>query len=403
MLKHAVRSEHGQVIIMFAVLVPIFLAMLAFVVDIGQTYLENRNTQQVADSMIRTVNRMLRTSSSSGGVPVAEIPSAGVTTYATYEALKDDGDLNLSESVKTTLDNLMENIELLASVNGVTVKETFAIDNTTKDLYYKVEVSKAYNAIMKIASAAESDTSSSSSDATINRIMIIKFDKASNKITEALPPEDVWARVAQTLKELMSALNNAVDENEKQNVVNEFLTRTDETKKQEVIQALANPSSENVNDAVKTLETILGTKPSESQTEEEKKTAEVAKSAAVLAVLDSEDSLTDNQKGKIFEAYLTAKITQQEAESANSTTFTTNAITGAPQINEESAKDVLLLVLGVMENVSDVKCVEVSGNPAYITYADSIAEKMYHKISICSNADNPGSNYIIHSSNTKPY
>ena len=210
--------------------------------------------------------------------------------------------------------------------------------------------------------------------------------------------------MTQALNELTSALTAAVDENEKQNVVNEFLTGTDETKKQEVIQALANPSSENVNDAVKTLETILGTKPSESQTEEEKKTAEVAKSAAVLAVLDSEDSLTDNQKGKIFEAYLTAKITQQEAESANSTTFTTNAITGAPQINEESAKDVLLLVLGVMENVSDVKCVEVSGNPAYIiTYADSIAEKMYHKISICSNADNPGSNYIIHSSDTKPY
>ncbi|MBR1580863.1 MAG: pilus assembly protein [Selenomonadaceae bacterium] len=59
MLKHAVRSEHGQVIIMFAVLVPIFLAMLAFVVDIGQTYLENRSTQQIADSVVRMVDKML--------------------------------------------------------------------------------------------------------------------------------------------------------------------------------------------------------------------------------------------------------------------------------------------------------------------------------------------------------
>ena len=183
------RNERGQVIIMFAVMVPIFLAMLAFVVDVGQTYLENRNTQQVADSMIRTVNKMLSTGTSSG-VIVSEIPSEGVTTYATYKALEDAIDLNLSDSVKTTLDNLMENIALLASVNGVTVEETFAIDDSTKDLYYKVEVSKAYNAIMKIANAAEGETSSSSSDATINRVMIMKFDKASNKVTEALPSEN---------------------------------------------------------------------------------------------------------------------------------------------------------------------------------------------------------------------
>ena len=42
--------------------------------------------------------------------------------------------------------------------------------------------------------------------------------------------------MTQALNELTSALTAAVDENEKQNVVNEFLTGTDETKKQEVIQ-----------------------------------------------------------------------------------------------------------------------------------------------------------------------
>ena len=359
------RNERGQVIIMFAVLVPIFLAMLAFVVDVGQTYLENRNTQQVADSMIRTVNKMLSTGTSSG-VLVSEIPSEGVTTY-TYNELSD---LSLSDDVKTTLTNLMNNIALLASMNDVTVKETFAIDNSTKDLYYKVEVSKAYNAIMKIASAAEGDTSSSSNNANmINHVMIMKFEKASNKVTEALPSENGGGVVTQALNELTSALTAAVDENEKQNVVNEFLTGTDETKKQEVIQALANPSSENVNDAVKTLETILGTKPSESQTEEEKKTAEVAKSAAVLAVLLSEnENISDETKGELFNTYLNTE--KQQSGNSQSIDGYVNAAEGLTGASAQEAAQVLYLAMQANSSQRDSKIKSVlepvdNGNGTY--------------------------------------
>ena len=175
--------------------------------------------------------------------------------------------------------------------------------------------------------------------------------------------------MTQALNELTSALTAAVDENEKQNVVNEFLTGTDETKKQEVIQALANPSSENVNDAVKTLETILGTKPSESQTEEEKKTAEVAKSAAVLAVLLSEnENISDETKGELFNTYLNTE--KQQSGNSQSIDGYVNAAEGLTGASAQEAAQVLYLAMQANSSQRDSKIKSVlepvdNGNGTY--------------------------------------
>ncbi|MBR1580666.1 MAG: pilus assembly protein [Selenomonadaceae bacterium] len=364
------RNERGQVIIMFAVLVPIFLAMLAFVVDVGQTYLENRNTQQVADSMIRTVNKMLSTGTSSG-VLVSEIPSEGVTTYTTYKALEDDGDLNLSDSVKATLESLMSNIALLASTNGVTVEETFAIDNTTKDLYYKVEVSKAYNAIMKIASAAEGDTFSSSNNANmINHVMIMKFEKASNKVTGGLSDGDEGSAdpvvVAAAVEDLTSTLgnNSSSSSTEKKEAVSNFLNSDDDATKTAVIDSLVTPSTPSeATAAVNTLTELLGN--SKATTDEAKET----KSEVVLAVLLSEnENITDETKGELFNTYLNTE--KQQGGNSQSINGYVNAAEGLTGATAQEAAQVLYLAMQENSTQSNSKIKSVSapvdnGNGTY--------------------------------------
>ena len=169
------RNERGQVIIMFAVLVPIFLAMLAFVVDVGQTYLENRNTQQVADSAFRTIEKII--SSIDGGTRVAlsDVPS-GATSYSTYSALHERYPSTSSklEDCETAIDTLK------GALSGVDITQEFLVDGSG-NLYYKVEVSKAYNAIMKIASADTPGNDSRS--ATAVGYSVIKFESTSAVIT----------------------------------------------------------------------------------------------------------------------------------------------------------------------------------------------------------------------------
>ncbi len=166
-------------IVMFAVLVPIFLAMLAFVIDVGQMYLENRNAQQLADSVARTVDKILSRGTSSGGVLIAEsdIPSSA-KPYLSYEELK-----TAYPDAADTLMDLKDALDVFSTTN-ITITQQYGVD-TDKNLYCLITVAKSYKTIMKIASAADGDTSSGASTATGS--LVLKFDKADNKVTGAVP------------------------------------------------------------------------------------------------------------------------------------------------------------------------------------------------------------------------
>ena len=332
------------------------MAMLAFVVDVGQTYLENRNTQQVADSMIRTVNKMLSTGTSNG-VLVSEIPDGG-TTYISYDDLKNDVTLDLSEDVKKTLTNLMDNIALLASMNGVTVVETFNIDDGN-NLYYKVEVSKAYNAIMKIASAAEGDGTSDGS-ATALSTMIMKFEKANNLVTKGLSGGDdsTYTPAATNLDELKEALSEATTPKEKQEVI------------ESLVNLPENATEEQKEKAINTIETIVG--GDKATTPEDKNT----KTQVVQTVLDSESSFTNKEKGEIFVSYLISEI--PFGESGNKGTMM--AVQNMTEVSVSDAAEVLYLALQTQPfvNTSTLTKTQKSSDKIEITYKNLDNGKNYY-------------------------
>ena len=167
------RSERGQVIIMFAVLVPIFLAMLAFVVDVGQMYLEHSKVQQLAESVARTIDKILSKDNANSEY-VSAFPANG--TQFEYDGAPPS---DLSASAKEVLGNLRTSMAQLNSTfsDNIDLKVTFNIEDDTDDLYYEVAVSSSYKTIMKVASAASIDST---------YILIKKFAKKDNKIT-ALP------------------------------------------------------------------------------------------------------------------------------------------------------------------------------------------------------------------------
>ena len=43
------RSERGQVLVLFAVLVPTFVALMVFVLNVGKAYFDHAGNQQMAD------------------------------------------------------------------------------------------------------------------------------------------------------------------------------------------------------------------------------------------------------------------------------------------------------------------------------------------------------------------
>ena len=145
------RSERGQIIVMFAVLVPIFLAMLTFVVDVGKMYLEDMNSRQVADSVARTVEKIL-SNGTSGGVLIAEsdIPSSA-KSYLSYDELKAE-----YPDAADTLKTLKGALDVFESMN-VVIDQQYGVDSDG-NLYCLITVSKLYKTIMKIAGAISTAT-----------------------------------------------------------------------------------------------------------------------------------------------------------------------------------------------------------------------------------------------------
>ena len=177
------RLQRGQVVMMFAVMVPIFVIFLAFLIDIGQLYYEKSNVQRAADSVIRTVEQILGKDGARGErIEKEDIPSS-VTPYSTYADLKKD-----YSGAATELEQLEENINVLAStLNGIDIEQKFMVDDD-KNLYYRVDVSNTYNAVMKIASA--DDGSSSTDAATVTATIIIKFASDKNIVTGSVETGD---------------------------------------------------------------------------------------------------------------------------------------------------------------------------------------------------------------------
>ena len=249
MLKQAVRSEYGQIIIMFAVLVPIFLAMLTFVVNIGQTYLENRNSQQVTDSLIRTINKILSKGSSKTEI-VSSVPSGAVEK--SYDDLKTE--YPAAVAVLNTLQHALDDFKNAMNISDLI--QSFALDNDNA-LYCKVEVNSDFRVVMK-------------------------YGRNENKVT-GLPS---------TLVELMSALNNVSSSNDRQ----------------AVIQALVSPTTaEDKSFAIESLKTILSTRVS-TGSEEVAKSELVS---ALLT--KEETIFDQNTKGEIFNGYLSAKVSEEQS------------------------------------------------------------------------------------------
>ena len=335
-------------IVMFAVLVPIFLAMLAFVIDVGQMYLENRNAQQLADSVARTVDKILSKGMSSG-VLIAEsdIPSSA-KPYLSYDELK-----TAYPDAADTLKDLKTALDVFSTTN-ITITQQYGVD-TDQNLYCLLTVSKSYKTIMKIASAAEGEGSSggSSGDSTATGSLVLKFDKADNKVTGS-----GYNPAASNLEELTEQLSGATPEEE-----------------QEIIQSLVTTTTEEKTAAISTLNTILGASSNDTQSDSAK--SKVAR--ALLAA--SSETFSDAEKGAIFDAYLSSYLYETQLNDDNSTTLKTTQIARKPDITQAAARSILVLTLNTLTNVSNV-VPDISGDDYIITYEDSNTSNRYHKVVI---------------------
>ncbi|MBQ9480139.1 MAG: hypothetical protein IJU71_11380, partial [Selenomonadaceae bacterium] len=198
----------------FAVLVPIFLAMLKFVVNIGQTYLENRSTQQIADSVVRLVDKML-SKNDAGSSYVSSFPENG--TEFDYGA---EPPADLIASAKDTLLNLRTNFEQLNDAFGdkINISLTFKIEDGTDDLYYKVEVP--------------------------NASLIKKFSKADNRIT--FPPAQLAAILPKSTESISSMVANILADGHYPATMQEYSKRLNySTKSTSPIGQLLNISESN--------------------------------------------------------------------------------------------------------------------------------------------------------------
>lgn len=294
---------------MFAVMVPIFVIFLAFLIDVGQLYYEKSNAQRAADSVIRTVEKVLGTGAGGERIAESEVPST-VKTYSTYADLKND-----YPDAATELEQLESDIKVLAAtLDGMTIEQKFMVDGDG-NFYYRVDVAKTYNAVMKIASAA--DGSSSTDAATVTATMIIKFASENNIVTGGVENVENPA-----VKEKIELLTNA-------------------------------------------------------------EIAEAIKIATVKEILNSGDIYSAQEKGEMFNAYLTSKLTATQLGTNNETTYKVNFLTTVKNNFDTAAqlKDFLLVTLNALDTVTVTEA-GAADAPFVIKYEDASATTKYHTVTI---------------------
>ena len=107
------------------------------------------------------------------------------------------------------------------------------------------------------------------------------------------------------------------------------------------------------------------------------------KIATVKDILNSGDSYSDREKGEMFNAYLTSKLTATQLGTNNETTFKVNALRIIQDSFDSAAqlKDILLFTLNALDTVT-VTETEADNAPFVIKYEDSLASFKYHTVTI---------------------
>ena len=307
-----VRSERGQVLVMFAVLVPIFVALMVFVLKVGKAYFDHAGAQQTAESVMRTVEAIL-------GDDAEEVSSVslGAVSYSPTEE-------------QTELKKLEAAINFFKDETGAAIDQQFMIDGN--DLYYRIDAG-SHSAIFKI----ESDP----------------------------------------VKKLTKQLLNATVED-----------RT------AIINALVNPSTDKEKTA--NVETISGfLLNSVDPTIASDGDVEKIKNTVLTAIVDS-TGFANQEKGVMFDAFLSRNLTPVQLQSADANNLKVLAISSTPNITAEMAADILYAVLSIMPSVEQLQSPVSQGTSRIITYKDNATSPMYHRLYITNVSKNgkPKSNNV---------
>lgn len=332
------RGERGQMLILFAMCVPIGLALLMFLLDVWKMYYVHSANQRLADSVVRTINEIIRDGADAEIISEDDIPSS-VTTYSLEEL---SAQYPSAQSLLAKLDSAIG--VLRSGAGNVTIEQTFLVDGD-ENLYCRIEVSSTYRTIMKLASA---DDGNSIDNATATTTTVLKFEKEKNKVTGTFFESDPDKLTAQLLNAKAAT-------------------------KKAIINKLVNPlTEEQKRDRIEVLNGFLGnTVDSED--------AEKNKSAVMSALLNVQDRFSDEEKGAILDAYLTGKLNEEQLNNPNVVANKTRALANAPDIDSTAAIKILTLVLQVQPNVSNITSIADS---ARIFYEDSTAAKMYRRITV---------------------
>ena len=309
------RSERGQVLVLFAVLVPTFVALMVFVLNMGKAYFDHAGNQQMAYSVGRTVEAIL-------GVTAKEVSSvpSGAGAYSPTEE---------------QLTKLKDAIDFLKDKTGADIDLQFRKDGD--DIYYRVDVN-SYDAIFKIVGDVET---------------------ASN-------PAD-----------LIAQLLNATAAKEKNTIINE----------------LVNPTTPELKSAHMEVLSAFLSNPVDSTDISSAENIEKNMSAILLALLSINTAFNDKEKGALFEVFLSRKLTDAQLQSPNAINLKSIAISNAPNIAAREAADILYKYLSVEPSVTALARKSVDSS-IVITYEDSNATKLYHKITVTNTAS--GSNTVTH-------
>lgn len=327
------RLQRGQVVMMFAVMVPIFVIFLAFIIDIGQLYYEKSNTKRAADSVIRTVEKVIGDGASGERIAESEIPSS-VDTYSTYADLIAD-----YPDAATELEQLENDINVLkATLDGIEIEQKFMVDGEG-NFYYRVEVSKTYNAVMKIASAA--DGSSSTESVTVTATMIIKFERDKNIVTGG-------------------GLNAEA-------LMNQFLDAEAVTRN-EMLNSLLNPKTpEETASNFGTLKEFFALKIAKNETEK------VQLKANVIQRMLKSTAFSEQEKGEMCDAYLSSLVTSDQMTTQLKIISLASVST---YYTAEKLKDILVYALRTAETVTNIEST-LENNVYIIVYEDLSTAKRY--------------------------
>ena len=313
------RSERGQVLVLFAVLVPTFVAMMVFVLNMGKAYFDHAGNQQTAESVRRTVKAIL--GNSAVAISEEDLP-LDVKKYSPTED-------------QIALKKLESAIDFLKDKTDADIKQKFMIDNG--NIYYRVDVTEADSSIFKIVGDVET---------------------ASN-------PAD-----------LIAQLLNATD-----------------SEKNTIINKLVNPSTPEQKSAHMEALSAFLSNPVDSTDISSAKNIEKNMSAILLALLSINTAFNDKEKGALFEVFLSRKLTGDKLQSPNAINLKSIAIGNAPNIAAREAADILYKYLSVEPSVTALARKSVDSS-IVITYEDSNATKLYHKITVKDAAS--GSNTVTH-------